>query len=104
MATAEKRFNEALDGVVLTYEPKFSSNLAKILPGIHPYFEGEVVKVGQQSIHIIVLGLSSAVIADEDIQEDFKYKIKHGKEVFVSKSHKNHRIKVGTTLRFVVKK
>lgn len=32
------RFNEALDGVVLTYEPKFSSNLAKILPGIHPYF------------------------------------------------------------------
>lgn len=32
------RFNEALDGVVLTYEPKFSSNLARILPGIHPYF------------------------------------------------------------------
>ncbi|WMV41257.1 hypothetical protein MTR67_034642 [Solanum verrucosum] len=115
-------FNEALDGVVLTYEPKFSSNLAKILPGIHPYFgvgfeakllnairsvifqdfpfwKGEVVKVGLQSIHIIVLGLSSAVIADEDIQEDFKYKIKHGKEVFVSISHKNHRIKIGTTLR-----
>ncbi|KAF3676763.1 hypothetical protein FXO37_05164 [Capsicum annuum] len=88
------KFNESLDGVVLTYEPKFSSNLAKILPGIHPYFgvrfeaklllfhpkpdmllEGEVVKVGQQSIHIIVLGFSSAVIADEDIREDFKYKI-----------------------------
>ncbi|KAK4349400.1 hypothetical protein RND71_032155 [Anisodus tanguticus] len=32
------KFNEALDGVVLTYESKFSSNLAKILPGIHPYF------------------------------------------------------------------
>lgn len=116
------KFNEALDGVVLTYEPKFSSNLAKILPGIHPYFgvrfeaklllfnpkpemllEGEVVKVCQQSIHIIVLGFSSAVIADEDIREDFKYKIKHGKEVFVSRSHKKHRIKVGTTLRFLVK-
>ncbi|XP_059303792.1 uncharacterized protein LOC132055809 isoform X1 [Lycium ferocissimum] len=116
------KFNEALDGVVLTYEPKFSSNLAKVLPGIHPYFgvgfeaklllfnpkpemllEGEVVKVGQQSIHIIVLGFSSAVIAEEDIREDFKYKIKHGKEVFVSRSNKKHRIKVGTTLRFSVK-
>ncbi|XP_055820123.1 uncharacterized protein LOC129889041 [Solanum dulcamara] len=32
------KFNESLDGVVLTYKPKFSSNLAKILPGIHPYF------------------------------------------------------------------
>ncbi|KAJ8533555.1 hypothetical protein K7X08_006879 [Anisodus acutangulus] len=116
------KFNEALDGVVLSYEPKFSSNLAKILPGIHPYFgvrfeaklllfnpkpevllEGEVVKVGQQSIHIIVLSFSSAVIAEEDIREDFKYKIKHGKEVFVSRSNKKHRIKVGTMLRFSVK-
>ncbi|PHU05020.1 hypothetical protein BC332_25842 [Capsicum chinense] len=95
------KFNESLDGVVLTYEPKFSSNLAKIPPGIHPYFgmrfeaklllfhpkpdmllEGEVIKVfNQQSIHIIVLGFSSAVIADEVIREDFKYKIKHGTEV-----------------------
>ncbi|XP_016480750.1 uncharacterized protein LOC107801865 isoform X2 [Nicotiana tabacum] len=116
------KFNEALDGVVLTYEPKFSSNLAKILPGIHPYFgvrfeaklllfypkpemllEGEVVKVGQQSIHIIVLGFASAFIADEDIREDFKYKIKHGKEVYISRSDKKHRIKVGTTLLFSVK-
>lgn len=31
------RFNETFDGVVLAYEPREPSNLAKILPGIHPY-------------------------------------------------------------------
>lgn len=46
-----------------------------ILLSILIFSEGEVVKVGQQSIHIVVLGFSSAVIADEDIREDFKYKI-----------------------------
>nr|GMD29015.1 DNA-directed RNA polymerase I subunit RPA43 [Ipomoea batatas] len=116
------KFDEALDGVVLAYEPKFHSNLAKILPGIHPYFgvrfqaklllfnpkqdmllEGEVVKVCLQSIHIVVLGFSSAIIADEDVHREFKYKIKHGEEVFVSKSHRRHKIKVGTVVRFSVK-
>ncbi|XP_019174672.1 PREDICTED: uncharacterized protein LOC109170143 isoform X2 [Ipomoea nil] len=116
------KFDEALDGVVLAYEPKFDSNLAKILPGIHPYFgvrfqaklllfnpkldmllEGEVVKVCQQSIHIVILGFSSAIIADEDVRGKFKYKIKNGEEVFVSKSHRRHKIKSGTVVRFSVK-
>ncbi|CAH9120609.1 unnamed protein product [Cuscuta epithymum] len=116
------KFDEALDGVVLSYKTKFDSKLAKILPGIHPYFgvrfqaqlllfspklnmllEGEVVKVCPQSIHIIVLGFSSAIISDDDMHGKFKYKIKHGKEVFVSKSHKRHKIKVGTIVRFSVK-
>ncbi|KAK2971472.1 hypothetical protein RJ640_020878 [Escallonia rubra] len=81
------KFNETFDGVVLAYEVNILSNSAKILPAIHPHFgvrlkaklllfhpkpdmllEGKVVKLGQQSIHIIVLGFSSATIIQEDIQ------------------------------------
>ncbi|KAK6131268.1 hypothetical protein DH2020_034989 [Rehmannia glutinosa] len=115
-------YSETFEGVVLAYDPNICSKLAKILPGIHPYFgvklkarlllfnptpnmllEGEVVKITPQSIHAVVLGFSSAFIADEDIRDDFKHKIKRGKEVYVSRSHKKHKIEVGTILRFAVK-
>lgn len=33
------------------------------------------MKLSQQSIHVIVLGFSSAIITEEDIREEFKYKI-----------------------------
>jgi len=36
--------------------------------------EGKVVKLTQTSIHVIVLGFSSAVITDEDVRKEFKYK------------------------------
>ncbi|KAF5956012.1 hypothetical protein HYC85_008868 [Camellia sinensis] len=117
------KFNETFDGVVLAYDVNLPSKIARILPGIHPYFgvrleaklllfhpkpnmllgKGMVVKLGQQSIHVIVLGFSSATITEEDIRDEFKYKVKHGKEVFASTSHKRHKIKVGTILRFLVK-
>lgn len=116
------KFSETFDGVVLAYDVNVHSKNAKILSGIHPYLgvklqaklllfhpkpdmllEGKVVKLGQQSIHIIVLGFSSAIITEEDIREEFKYKIKHGEEVFVSSSNKRHKIKVGTIVRFLVK-
>ncbi|PSR99606.1 DNA-directed RNA polymerase I subunit RPA43 [Actinidia chinensis var. chinensis] len=116
------KFNETFDGVVLAYDVNIHSKTTKILPGIHPYFgvrlqaklllfnpkpgmllEGEVVKLGQQSIHVIVLGFASAIITEEDIREEFKYKLKHDEEVFTSTSHKRHKIKVGTVLRFVAK-
>ncbi|KAI3460381.1 hypothetical protein Pfo_017044 [Paulownia fortunei] len=115
-------YSETFEGVVLAYDPNVRCNLAKILPGIYPYFgvklkaklllfnpkpdmllEGEVVKLTPHSIHVVVLGFSSAVIADEDIRDEFKHKYKHGKEVYVSRSHKKHKIKVGTILRFSVK-
>ncbi|RVX03398.1 hypothetical protein CK203_019823 [Vitis vinifera] len=117
------RFNEIFDGVVLAYDVDIPSKDAKILPGIHPYFgvrlkaklllfspkpnmliEGKVVKLAQESIHIVVLGFSSAIITDEEIRGEFKYKIKHGEAVFVSRSHKRHVIKVGTMIRFLVKR
>ncbi|PSS17162.1 DNA-directed RNA polymerase I subunit RPA43 [Actinidia chinensis var. chinensis] len=116
------KFSEIFDGVVLDYDVNTLSEVAKILPGVHPYFgvrlqaklllfhpktdmllEGKVVKLGQQSIHVIVLGFSSAIIIEEDIREEFKYKVKRGEEVFVGTSHKRHKIKVGTILRFLVK-
>ncbi|GER26591.1 DNA-directed RNA polymerase [Striga asiatica] len=115
-------YNETFEGVVLAYDPRTSSTLAKILPGIQPYFgvrlktrlllfnpkpemilEGEVVKITPQSVHAVVLGFSSACIAYEDIRDDLKHKVRGGEEVYVSRSSKKHKIKVGTTLRFAVK-
>ena len=37
--------------------------------------EGKVVKVTQGSIHVVVLGFASVVIADEDIRDEFVYKV-----------------------------
>ncbi|XP_062165510.1 uncharacterized protein LOC133872023 [Alnus glutinosa] len=116
------KFNETFEGVVLAYDVQIQDKLAKILPAIHPYFgvslkaklllfapkpnmllEGKVVKLTQTSIHVIVLGFSSAVITDEDVRKEFKYKTKHGEELYASRSHKPHVIKVGTMIRFLVK-
>uniref|UniRef100_A0A166FCK8 DNA-directed RNA polymerase subunit n=1 Tax=Daucus carota subsp. sativus TaxID=79200 RepID=A0A166FCK8_DAUCS len=115
-------FNENLDGVLLAYDVEILGVLAKILTGIHPYFgvklksklllfnpkpemllEGQVVKLSQQAIHVIVLGFSAAVIIEEDIPKDFRYKIKSGKGYYVSRLHKQHKIKVDTIIRFAVK-
>ncbi|XP_048429949.1 uncharacterized protein LOC103949555 isoform X2 [Pyrus x bretschneideri] len=116
------RYNDTFEGIVLAYEFNILDKDAKILPGVHPYFtvrlkaklllyspkpnmlvEGKVVKVTQESIHVIILGFSSAVITDRDIREEFQYKSKHGKQLFVSRSHRRHVIKVGTMIRLLVK-
>ncbi|KAM4111164.1 hypothetical protein ACJW30_05G047300 [Castanea mollissima] len=97
------RFNESFDGVVLAYDVQIQDKIAKILPGFHPYFVGKLVKLTERSIHVIVLGFSSAIITGEDIREDFNHKIKHGDELFASRSQKRHVIKVGTVIRFLVK-
>ncbi|KAF8027707.1 hypothetical protein BT93_E0583 [Corymbia citriodora subsp. variegata] len=116
------QFSEIFDGVLLAYDVDIAEKNAKILPGIHPYFgvrlkaklllfspkpnmllEGRVVKLTPESIHVIVLGFASAVIIDEDIREEFDYRTKHGKEVYCSKAHRQHVIKVGTMIRFLVK-
>ncbi|KAL1307827.1 hypothetical protein HN51_049728 [Arachis hypogaea] len=116
-------FSEALDGVVLAYDiDSLDNKKAKILSGVIPYFgvplsvdlllfspkpdmllEGKVVKLSQESIHVVVLGFSSAIITEKDIREEFVYKIKHEQDVYASKSHKRHVIKVGTMIRFSVK-
>ncbi|MBA0555983.1 hypothetical protein Golob_026126, partial [Gossypium lobatum] len=64
---------------------------------------GKVVKLSQESIHVIVLGFSSAIITAENIRGEFKYRTKDTEELFASKSHKRHVIKVGTMIRFLVK-
>ncbi|KAK7295234.1 hypothetical protein RJT34_18139 [Clitoria ternatea] len=115
-------FNETFDGVVLAYDVSSLDKCAKILPGVHPYFgvklkvnllllspkpdmllEGKVVKLTQESIHVVVLGFSSAIIAEKDIREEFVFKTKRGQDVYASRSHKHHVIKVGTMIRFLVK-
>ncbi|KAK7340412.1 hypothetical protein VNO77_21114 [Canavalia gladiata] len=115
-------FNEMFDGVVLAYDVNSLDTCAKVLPGVHPYFgvnlkvnlllfspkpnmllEGKVVKLTQDSIHVVVLGFSSAIITDKDIREEFVYKTKRGQDVYANRSHKRHVIKVGTMIRFLVK-
>ncbi|KAE9617906.1 hypothetical protein Lal_00037857 [Lupinus albus] len=115
-------YNESFDGVVLAYDVNSMDKCAKILPGVHPYFgvnlkvnlllfspkpdmhlEGKVVKLTQESIHVVVLGFSSAIITDKFIRDDLVYKTKRGQDVYASKSHKRHVIKVGSTIRFLVK-
>ncbi|OIW07348.1 hypothetical protein TanjilG_10183 [Lupinus angustifolius] len=115
-------YNESFDGVVLAYDVNSMDKCAKILPGVHPYFgvnlkvnlllfspkpdmhlEGKVVKLTQESIHVVVLGFSSAIITEKFIRDDLVYKTKRGQDVYASKSHKRHVIKVGSTIRFLVK-
>ncbi|EOY14978.1 DNA-directed RNA polymerases, putative isoform 2, partial [Theobroma cacao] len=115
-------FNEAFDGVLLAYDVNIQDKQAKILSGVHPYFglrlkanlllfspksdmllEGKVVKLSQESIHVIILGFSSAIITAQNIRGEFKYKTKDEEELFASRSHKRHVIKVGTMIRFLVK-
>ncbi|KAK7394617.1 hypothetical protein VNO78_15150 [Psophocarpus tetragonolobus] len=115
-------FSQVFDGVVLAYDPNSLDICAKILPGVYPYFgvklnvnlllfspkpnmllEGKVVKLTHDSIHLVVLGFSSAIITEKDIREDFLCKTKRGQEVYVSRSNKQHVIKVGTMIRFLVK-
>ncbi|MFQ6637377.1 hypothetical protein Gotur_014171 [Gossypium turneri] len=117
-----EQFNETFDGVLLAYDVNILDKQAKILSGVHPYFglrlkanlllfspkpdmllEGKVVKLSQESIHVIVLGFSSAIITAENIRGEFKYRTKDTEELFASKSHKRHVIKVGTMIRFLVK-
>ncbi|RDY14018.1 hypothetical protein CR513_00978 [Mucuna pruriens] len=113
------RFSEAFDGVVLAYDVNSVDTCAKILPAVHPYFgvklkvnlllfspkpntllEGKVVKLTQESIHVVVLGFASAIIAEKDIREEFVCKTKQEQDVYASRSHKRHVIKVGTVIRF----
>ncbi|KAL8128960.1 hypothetical protein V2J09_018115 [Rumex salicifolius] len=117
------KFNESFDGIMLAYEViDIESKRAKILPGLFPYLcvnlranlllfnpkpnmylEGKVVKVTRESIHLIVLGFAAAVITEEDIRDEFKFKVKHDQEIFRSKSNRRHAIKVGRVIRFTVK-
>ncbi|XP_056696123.1 uncharacterized protein [Spinacia oleracea] len=117
------KFNEIFDGVLLAHEVMdIPSRHGEILNGLFPYvgvrltarlllfapkpdtyLEGKVVKVAQESIHVVVLGFSAAIITHEDIRDEFKFKIKSGEEIFRSSSHKRHIIKVGTMVRFLVK-
>lgn len=39
-----------------------------------PCSEGKVLKLSQESIHIIILGFSSAIITADNIRGEFKYK------------------------------
>ncbi|XP_048130796.1 DNA-directed RNA polymerase I subunit rpa43-like isoform X3 [Rhodamnia argentea] len=101
---------------------RLKAKLLLFSPKPNMSLEGRVVKLTPESIHVIVLGFASAVIIDEDIREEFEFRTdlnsvlkgimavsthilqKHGKEVFRSKAHSRHVIKVGTVIRFLVKR
>lgn len=116
------KYDEVFEGVILAYEAEIQGKTGKILPGLIPHFgvkveanlllfsprpnmfvEGKVVKLGKESIHVIVLGFSSASIMLEDIRSEFKYKTKDGVGVFSSINQKRHVIRAGSMIRFLVK-
>ncbi|CAL1384009.1 unnamed protein product [Linum trigynum] len=116
------KYDDAFDGVLLAYNVHAPENKGRILPGVHPFIavrleakllvfspkadmllEGKVVKVTEESIHVIVLGFSSAIITYEAIRNEFKYKTKHGQGLYVNRSNRRHVIKAGTMIRFVIK-
>ena len=39
------------------------------------FTEGKVVKIARESIHVVVLGFSASVITEEEIRDEFKFKI-----------------------------
>ncbi|CAN6845428.1 unnamed protein product [Brassica oleracea var. botrytis] len=115
------QYDETFDGVLLAFDVTVKSKGAKILAGLNPYFgvkveaslllfnpkpnslvEGKIVKISPETIHVIVLGFSAAVVTDIDIREEFKYRMRNGEDCFVSSSHKRHVLKVGTMLRLQV--
>ena len=57
-----------------TQENQSHEDQAQILTTPLNYFVGKVVKISQGSINVVVLGLSSAFISDEDIREEFRHK------------------------------
>ncbi|CAN1255655.1 Probable DNA-directed RNA polymerase I subunit RPA43 [Linum perenne] len=116
------KYSDSFDGVLLAYNVNVPEKKGRILPSVHPFIsvklsakllvfmpkpnmllEGKVMKVNEESIHVVVLGFSSAVIIDEDIRKEFKYVMKHGEGLFVNRNDKRHAIKVGTMIRFLVK-
>lgn len=89
------KFNETFEGVLLAYEVvDVPSRLAKILSGLYPYLavrlkanlllfapkpemflEGKVVKLARESIHVVVLGFVAAIVTEDDIRDEFRFKI-----------------------------
>ncbi|KAI4374935.1 hypothetical protein MLD38_012870 [Melastoma candidum] len=116
------KYNEIFGGVLLAYDIRIDGKEAGVLQDILPHIcvslsgnllvfnpkpdmllEGTVVKLTPESIHVVVLGFASAVIVDEDIREELEYVDGRDGEVYQSKYHKHHVIKIGTVLRFQVK-
>ncbi|GAB4839103.1 hypothetical protein Ancab_028631 [Ancistrocladus abbreviatus] len=64
--------------------------------------KGKILKLARESVHV-VHGFSAAIIIKEDICDEFKFKIRNGREVFKSRLHKHHVMKVGTVICFQVK-
>ncbi|PKU70651.1 hypothetical protein MA16_Dca018728 [Dendrobium catenatum] len=117
------KYDEMFEGVLLAYQVDGRSRSARILPGLVPhigvklraslllfspkpnmFIEGKVVKLGRESVHATVLGFSSAAIMLEDIRAEFKYKTRDGVGTFTSRYNKHHLIKVGSIIRFIVKR
>ncbi|KAL3685482.1 hypothetical protein R1sor_003504 [Riccia sorocarpa] len=118
------KYNEEFDGVVLAYlKSKILDKSARILAGLTPYFhvnltakllifspspgmliEGKVNKVEKDYIGVVVLGLFNAAIGVSDIREDLYYNESPNGREWVSESDERHSVKLGSIIRFSVKR
>ncbi|XLU57058.1 hypothetical protein S245_051706, partial [Arachis hypogaea] len=65
---------ELFTGVIPYFGVPLSVDLLLFSPKPDMLLEGKVVKLSQESIHVVVLGFSSAIVIEKDIREEFVYK------------------------------
>ncbi|RLM98579.1 DNA-directed RNA polymerase I subunit rpa43 [Panicum miliaceum] len=92
-----------LNGLVPYFGVRVHANLLIFSPQPDMILEGKVEMLSKESIHAIILGVFSVAIMSDDIREKFKFKRKSDGGRFVSRSDRQHVIKRGTMLRFLVK-
>ncbi|RLN31050.1 DNA-directed RNA polymerase I subunit rpa43 [Panicum miliaceum] len=92
-----------LNGLVPYFGVRVHANLLIFSPQPDMILEGKVEILRKESIHAIILGIFSVAIMSDDIRERFKFKRKSDGGRFVSRLDRQHVIKRGTMIRFLVK-
>jgi len=92
-----------LNGLVPYFGVRVHSSLLVFSPKPDMILEGKVEMLRKGSIHAVILGIFSVAIMSDDISEKFKFKRKSDGGRFVSRSDREHVIKRGTMIRFLVK-
>jgi len=92
-----------LNGLVPYFGVRVHSSLLVFSPKPDMILEGKVEMLRKGSIHAVILGIFSVAIMSDDISEKFKFKRKSDGGRFVSRSDRQHVIKRGTMIRFLVK-
>ena len=118
------KYQDDLEGIVMAWDKGVQVMKKGAAATIHPYFPlvhvevktnmllfkpksgsmlvGKVIKVANDFIGLLVLGLFNASIPSDQIRSEFKYD--HSQSAWISKKRPEHRLQVGTEVKFKVVK